>query len=45
MKWQPTSVFLPVKSYLDRGALRAIVHARKRVEHDLATKQQQQQIL
>ena len=25
-KWQPTSVFWPVKSHLDRGALRVTVH-------------------
>ena len=36
--WQPTPVFLPGKSCLDREAWRAIVHRVTRVRHDLVTK-------
>ena len=45
-KWQPTLVFLPVKSPRqrteDRGAWQAIVHGVTTVKHNLVTKQQQQ---
>ena len=40
-EWQPTLVFLPGKSLLDRGAWQAIVHGVARIRQDLVTKQQQ----
>ena len=41
-KWQPTLVFLPGKSHGHRSLEGYIPWGRKRVGHDLATKQQQQ---
>ena len=42
-KWQPTPVFLPGESHgEDPGRLQSMGH--KTVEHDLVTKQQQQQM-
>ena len=44
-KWQPTPVFLPWKSYRQRILAGYGPWGHKRVGHDLATKQQQQQEL
>ena len=40
-KWQPTLVFLPGKSHGQRSLARYNPGGRKRIRHDLATKQQQ----
>ena len=40
-KWQPTPVFLPGKSHGQRSLIGYSPWGRKRVGHDLATKQQQ----
>ena len=42
-KWQPTPVFLPGKSHGQRRLAGCSPWFHKRVRHDLATKQQQQQ--
>ena len=42
-KWQPTSVFLPGKSHIQRSLVGYSQWGVKRVRHDLATQQQQQQ--
>ena len=44
-KWQPTLVFLPEKSHGQRNLVGCGPWGRKRVGHDLATKQQQHFIL
>ena len=43
-KWQPTSVFLPGKSHGQRSLEGYSLWCRKRVGHDLGTKQQPQQM-
>ena len=40
-KWQPTPVYLPEKSYGQRSLVGYRPKGHKRVKHDLATKQQQ----
>ena len=40
-KWQPTPVFLPGKSHGQRSLAGSNPWGRKKVQHDLATKQQQ----
>ncbi|XDA70508.1 hypothetical protein R6Z07F_000876 [Ovis aries] len=42
-KWQPTAIFLPGKSHGRRSLASYSPWVRKRVAHDLETKQQQQQ--
>ena len=44
-KWQPTPVFLPGKSHGQRNWVGYSPWGHKTAEHDLATKQQQQQFL
>ena len=41
-KWQPTPVFLPGKSHGHRSLVGCSLWGRRRAEHDLVTKQQQQ---
>ena len=42
-KWQATPVFMPGKSHEQRSLMGSSPQGHKRVGHDLATKQQQQQ--
>ena len=41
-KWQPTAVFLPGKSHGQRSLVGYSSCGHKKIEHDLVTKQQQQ---
>ena len=43
-KWQPAPVFLPGKLHVQRSQVDYSPWARKRVGHDLATKQQQNHV-
>ena len=44
-KWQPTSVFLPMKSHGQRSLVDYSLWGSKRIRHDLMTKWQQQGML